>query len=1125
VEDRIEGLSIGLDLDQTALERGLTGLKDKLKIVNAEMRANLSAFDRADRSIDRYQTQLNGLNRKLEVQKEIVKQARSQYERMVQEHGEGSREADKAARSYLNEVTALNNLNRNIARTQRELEQLRREQTQSRSSLSKFRSHITSTGKSLTDISSKLMKFGKSMTLYAAAPIAAALGISAKFSAEMKEVQGQIQAMTGVSAKEARKQGKIVGQVWADGFGESIDEVKDAVIKIKQNLQGIDDSELKGVTEKAMTLTKITGADLDESLRGVNSLMVNFKMSANEAFDYMVKGAQRGLNKSHELEDNIAEYGQLWAQNGFSAKEMFSILENGLKTGAYNFDKVNDFVKEFGISLNDGRFSQNIKSFSSETQKLFNQYKAGKATTKDVFNSAINDLKGMKSEQQKLTVASTVWSALGEDNAMKVIESLNNTNHAYDNVTGATKKASKALTNTPINQWKQSWREFQNMLKPTGDKLLNIGSKILPKVTGSLKAFKQMFSGDYAGGASLLKKLGFSDQTIQAFIVGTDKIKSIFNGVLSFIKSQLSILKKFWDENGTMIIQAFQNLMKILSPLIKSVFNNIKNIISGALTIIMGVLKVFGGLFTGNWKKVWEGLKDIFKGAFKVLINALELGFFGKIFKSAKLFIKLFKEGFSKMWKAIKNIFSKPIDWIEGIFKKLPGKMSDGLKKGAGGLKKAALYVGNAMLRGLGKGVNGIGKGINWILDKVHAPKKLRIPKWDVPQYAKGTNNHPGGPAIVGDGGKEELIQLPNGRTFLSPNRDTLIDLPKGSSVLNGNATEKLMSLLPKYKDGTGWLESAWDGLKKVTSKTVDIAKNFWEYASHPSKLVSLAISKFTNIDDLSGTTLGIVKGAISTVKESVTSFIKKYLFADNPGGSGVERWRPYVLRALEMNGLSSSLVDKVLRQIKSESGGNPKAINLWDSNAKAGHPSKGLMQTIDSTFNAYKFPGHNNIWNGFDNLLAALNYAKNRYGSNLSGLGEGHGYKTGGLINKAGLYNLVEDGWPEFVIPTNPSRRTDAMKLLALAGRTITGKNKRPNQLPNVSGNDYGEVIERLEEQILIMQEQLVNSNKAIQLLTAILSKDNTVRIGTKEIYDANKKEKDKRDRTRNIFKGVATT
>lgn len=161
----------------------------------------------------------------------------------------------------------------------------------------------------------------------------------------------------------------------------------------------------------------------------------------------------------------------------------------------------------------------------------------------------------------------------------------------------------------------------------------------------------------------------------------------------------------------------------------------------------------------------------------------------------------------------------------------------------------------------------------------------------------------------------------------------------------------------------------------------------------------------------------------------------------------------------------------------------------------------------------------------GFDNLLAALNYAKNRYGSNLSGLGEGHGYKTGGLINKAGLYNLVEDGWPEFVIPTNPSRRTDAMKLLALAGRTITGKNKRPNQLPNVSGNDYGEVIERLEEQILIMQEQLVNSNKAIQLLTAILSKDNTVRIGTKEIYDANKKEKDKRDRTRNIFKGVATT
>lgn len=104
--EKIEGLSIGLDLDSTALNRGLTGVKDKLRTVNSEMKANMSAFDRGDRSIGKYETRLSGLNRKLEVQKEVTKQAKAEYEKMDRENGEGSKEADKAAKSYNNEVAA-----------------------------------------------------------------------------------------------------------------------------------------------------------------------------------------------------------------------------------------------------------------------------------------------------------------------------------------------------------------------------------------------------------------------------------------------------------------------------------------------------------------------------------------------------------------------------------------------------------------------------------------------------------------------------------------------------------------------------------------------------------------------------------------------------------------------------------------------------------------------------------------------------------------------------------------------------------------------------------------------------------------------------------------------------------
>ena len=81
--ERIEGLSIGLDLDSTALNRGLTGLKDKLRTVNSEMKANLSAFDRSERSVAKYETILTGLNRKIEVQEAVTKSARQEYEKMV----------------------------------------------------------------------------------------------------------------------------------------------------------------------------------------------------------------------------------------------------------------------------------------------------------------------------------------------------------------------------------------------------------------------------------------------------------------------------------------------------------------------------------------------------------------------------------------------------------------------------------------------------------------------------------------------------------------------------------------------------------------------------------------------------------------------------------------------------------------------------------------------------------------------------------------------------------------------------------------------------------------------------------------------------------------------------------
>lgn len=272
------------------------------------------------------------------------------------------------------------------------------------------------------------------------AALGAALAKTAKesveFAASTESATKKIQAASGVAAANMEKYKDAIEDLYSDNYGENIASVADSMAQIKQITGEIDPSNLKDLTENAIALEDIFDMDMQESVRGIDTLMKKFGLTSKQAYDYLAKGAQNGLDKTHELGDNIAEYGQLWSQAGFSAEEMFTILQNGLDAGAYNLDKVNDFVKEFTISLADGRIGENLGSFSEGTADLFQKWQEGKATAKDVFYSVISDLKNATNEQEALTTASTVWSSLGEDNAMAVITSLGDVNDAYKEVNG-----------------------------------------------------------------------------------------------------------------------------------------------------------------------------------------------------------------------------------------------------------------------------------------------------------------------------------------------------------------------------------------------------------------------------------------------------------------------------------------------------------------------------------------------------------------------------------------------------------------------------------------------------------------------------------------------------------------
>lgn len=396
----------------------------------------------------------------------------------------------------------------------------------------------------------------------------------------------------------------------------------------------------------------------------------------------------------------------------------------------------------------------------------------------------------------------------------------------------------------------------------------------------------------------------------------------------------------------------------------------------------------------------WDRLKDgLFgdDGESKLSQIAKDLGTFsekaGPFFKQVN---SLNINNLNALWASLENagkltstcitkVLDDSIKSLVDKVKKLPKQMGDGIKSSGSSLSKALVSIWTDAVKAIVSPVNKVISGANWIMGEFGSDKK--IAKWQ--PYARGTSGHKGGNAIVNDGRGAELVQMPNGNTFIPRGRNVLLpNAPKGMKVLDAQRTAKLFGKgAPtfRYAKGTG---------------DIDV----WSYLDNSKGLVNAVLNKFVSYDGIGGYALSMGKAMVSTIKGAMPAWVDKVIeetgaktLADYVASGGVNQWRTTVARALKMEGqYSAANVNRTLYQMQTESGGNPRAINLWDSNAKKGIPSKGLMQVIDPTFKAYARSGFDkNIYDPLSNILASVRYATSRYGS-LAKAYQGHGYSSG---------------------------------------------------------------------------------------------------------------------------------
>lgn len=855
----------------------------------------------------------------------------------------------------------------------------------------------------------------------------------------MEDATVKVNARFDETGKAAENSADLIKRVYEQGLGDSMDAVADAVILVKDNLKGLDDVTLEKIVEQSLVLEETYGIDMAESLRGINGLMQHFGTDAQTAMDMLVAGTQNGLDKTNELGDNLAEYSGKFAEAGYSAQEYFQLLQNGLEGGAYNLDKVNDAINEVTTRLTDGTISETFWILNEETGQLeegtgkwsqsvkdvFEQWQQGSATQKQVIDEIVKDIQNTESQQDKLNKAALAFGTMAEDGGAKFIESLTSVGDAYTNVSG---KAQELQDNTTTSAQKMeaAMRKVSDAFAPIGEDIAEMLTPVFEIFADLMEQFEKLpepvrnFIEVFAGlsaialaiapiiaivmtlGSTLLQIIGIALKVVGtisaiAMVLSAfgDDIKSFIDTVINAVsefaenvyntyigpaleaikdafQDALSAITGFWNEYGAQIMEAVQNLFAFISPFINTALGVIKGLFDGVFGTIVDIIKV-----------AFELIKGVFSSAFQTIKGII------------KTFAGIFTGDIETLCSGINDIFEGMFNGLKAGFKAL-GDSLGAILKG----------IANTIVGVIGGAVNGVIGGVNWILDAVGSD--TRFDKWDYPKFASGTDGLQRDTIGVVNDQKgstyKEMIIPPNGKPFIPEGRDVVLPLEKGTKIMPANQTKSFLEELPHFASGIGdFFGGIWDTVKGFTGSV-------WDYITHPSKIVQIAIDKFTDLSGAFEPWISVAKGAVSTVFDSVVGFVKGIFDTQsnvnyNPS-AGVEQWRTLAIRALQMTGqYSEANLQRLLYQMQTESGGNPNAINNWDINAVNGTPSKGLMQVIDPTFRAYAMPGYDkNIYDPLSNMLASIRYAVSRYGS-LAAAYRGVGYENGiGDINLSDL-------------------------------------------------------------------------------------------------------------------------
>lgn len=608
---------------------------------------------------------------------------------------------------------------------------------------------------------------GETLTKSVTAPLAAVGTAAIKFSSDSQNAFQQFAAATGTATDEMGKYKDMINNVYKDNFGESINDVAEAMATVNQNMSYLDDSALQRCTEYAYTLSDTFGYDVAESTRAADTLIKNYGVSAREAFNLITQGAQSGMDYSGEMIDSINEYSVQFKKLGLDAEDMFSIFANGAQNGAFNLDKVGDAVKEFSIRAIDGSDTtkQGFEALGMDAAKMAEKFGAGGDTAKEAFNEVIKGLASMDDPVAQSTAGVNLFGTMWEDLGPQVITSMSTASDAIDKSRESVEELANVKYDTLSGALGGLWRTIQvDVLQP-------IGNQLIPYVTKGINAI-QKFTDKW-------NKLGPATQkTIVKFaavaaaagpvLLGFGKVSTGIGTLVSDTGKIGSVLKKLTGASG------FSGLAKVMTGpfgIAAAAVAATALLIYKNWDRIAPILQKIGDRFVEFWQTVKPQLEPFIEFVEKIASYLKET--FGpvveEIFNFAGEFIVGTFDTIGVAIDALLTMFEGIISFLSGVFKTDWESVWNGCKEFVGTAFSGLADMVKVPINAVISIVNGAISKINsihftvpeWVLGiGGKGWEGLNIPQ--IPTLAKGTDNWQGGIVQISERGGE-IVDLPSG--------------------------------------------------------------------------------------------------------------------------------------------------------------------------------------------------------------------------------------------------------------------------------------------------------------------------------------------------------------------------